>query len=270
MRQPGGISKSTTTLAHRVRDWVSPRRMEQSTVQEQPWAYSSTVTQRLPHAELQPGESRVREEYRPKRLADLGVPFAWSAIFGAACAGIAHVAGGNALGWFCGMFALSFLLIALPEVLAGGSNVVTLLEEMTRLDLNGDGQIGTIAVDLMADVKTARGGTRKTKATIPLAQVRAWRAFCQDVTAERCRFSGTAYEEHGGDRAVFDQIVQSWASGDPVLALVDPLSVGERKTPKLAPLGEKTIAIHAGTPLDDLLSSLLQITEPDRTETEQN
>ena len=262
VRQPGGLAHSTMTFAHHVRDWIAPRKPEHTVT-----AYDPTITQRLPHAQMEPGETHERQEYRPKSVSDITPHFVFSMVFSCAVGGIVIGCSGTArqvVGWASGAFAFSFLVTAWPVVFVGGGNVVAALEKLTRIDLDGDGQIGDIDVNLLTDVRTGAGQIRKTKATLPLSELRHWRTFCQEYVAGRCRFSGNAYEDMGGDRDVFDNIVHSWAMDDPATVLVDPLSMGERKTLRLTPLGKETVAIHATTSLQDILADLVTHLGTDR------
>ena len=117
-------------------------------------------------------------------------------------------------------------------------------------------------IDLSARLQDGLSSTR-TRVRMPTSQVRHWRLFCIAYTRKECQFSGNAAEGFGVDRALFDRIVDKWASLDPQLALIDPESRGPRKTLKPTDKGEAMIALFASTPLDEL-SALLEPYETDR------
>jgi len=117
-------------------------------------------------------------------------------------------------------------------------------------------------IDLNAMIKNGQNETR-TRVRMPVSQVRRWRSFCCAYTHGDCRFSGNAAEGFGVDRALFDRVVDKWASPDPQMALIDPASVGPRKTLEPTDKGEGMIAVFASTPLDEL-SALLAPYETDR------
>lgn len=221
--------------------------------------------------ELQPGEMRSSTRYRPKTIHDIVPQAVYSAVFAASIGGVVYAANGTArqvIGWFSGTFAGMFLLTAFPVVLLDGGNVVSMLETLTRTDINGDGRIGDLAVDLNADIPGEGTGTQKTRVRLPIAMVRAWHRFCQDVNSKACNFSGNSAVRHGLDRGWFDALVASWAGHDRKRALVDPETVGPRKTPKLTDSGRDVIGIHATTPPSELVTLLEQLTGTDRQQTD--
>lgn len=117
-------------------------------------------------------------------------------------------------------------------------------------------------IDLSAMVTNGQTSTR-TRVRLPVGAIRHWRSFCIAYTRGDCRFSGNAAEGFGVDRALFDRIVDKWASPDPQMALIDPASVGPRKTLEPTNKGNGMIAVFASTPLDEL-SALLAPYETDR------
>ncbi len=112
-------------------------------------------------------------------------------------------------------------------------------------------------IDLNAMIKNGQNETR-TRVRMPVGTVRHWRSFCIAYTQGDCRFSGNAAEGFGVDRALFDRVVDKWASPDPQMALIDPESVGARKTLEPTDKGKGMIAVFASTPLAELEALLEQ------------
>jgi len=117
-------------------------------------------------------------------------------------------------------------------------------------------------IELSATLQDGQSSTR-TRVRMPVPQVRRWRSFCAAYTRGDCKFSGNAAEGFLGDRVLFDRVVGAWASHDPQRALIDPASLGPRKTPEPTDKGKEMIALFATTPLDEL-SALLEPYETDR------
>ena len=117
-------------------------------------------------------------------------------------------------------------------------------------------------IELSATLQDGQSSTR-TRVRMPVPQVRHWRSFCSAYTRGDCKFSGNAAEGFLGDRVLFDRVVGAWASHDPQRALIDPASLGPRKTPEPTDKGKEMIALFATTPLDEL-SALLEPYETDR------
>ena len=238
------------------------QRYEQSTPIPQvqvPRVTVPIVTPR-PLPELQPGETMMRREYRQKTGADLVPALGWAATLGIALGALSgllteSIQFGIAFG--LGTFTVAFLAASFPTVWQDGSSVVTLLENVTHLDLNRDGKVGETPVIRVVGELQGQGTSRHTYVDLPLTQVTKWQTFCQDVVAGHCLFSGNAAEDHGVDRAAFDQVVQNWASEDDRIALVDPASVGQRLTLELTTQGHQMVSLYARlspTQVRDLLS----------------
>jgi hypothetical protein len=129
------------------------------------------------------------------------------------------------------------------------------IEELTRLDLNGDGYVGDEPPEPQKSINV-RGelqvGRHSIYTDIPLkaAHYPAWRSFCQDVAAKRCNFSGQAATDHGLDVSEWETVKAVWASHDQEKALIDPASVGPRLTPVLTRMGWAMVRLFARTPPD--------------------
>jgi hypothetical protein len=215
---------------------------------------------------LAPGTTRTREEYRPRSVSDLGTPLVWSAVAGAAVGGFVALLGEPARAAALvgiGVFGSAFLATSV-QVIAAGIKVPAAWEETIRLDLDGDGVVGTPEeVVWTADIGENRR-SHIARARIPVAQARAWRRFCQDVRDGACNFSGNAAEQRGVERGTFDALLGEWVSLDTDLALVSPSSVGPRQTPRLTERGKAAVTAFATTPLPQLRAQLEAVAGSDR------
>ena len=210
-------------------------------------------------APLAPGMTRTRTEYRAKTARDLGPSFCWALAFAVPPGVVAGVVATwrHGFAWAGGAFFLAFLVLGAFVVFPGGAKVVHVVETVANVDLDGDKRIGPPPeVILHADVEHADGKVRPARARVPLAQVRAWRRFCQRVRDGDCNFSGRAAQRHEVDLKVFDAVFADWFSLDPNLTKIIPSSVGPQKTPKLNQAGEEAVAIFASTPLPQLMADL--------------
>jgi hypothetical protein len=83
----------------------------------------------------------------------------------------------------------------------------------------------------------------------PITDPESWHAFCKAVRGG-ANFSGSEYERHAGPgkRPDFEKVLDRWVSQDPQKALVDPASIGPRKTPELTRTGRLMIKLFATTP----------------------
>jgi hypothetical protein len=200
--------------------------------------------------ELQPGEKRESTRYRPKTIHDLLPALLTSGVLGV-CSGVLA----RSVDVGVSVFGGTFLVLSVPVVWVDGANVKAMVERLTRIDIDGDGKIGNEDININTTIQE-NGGTKHNTIRIPLGMARAWRNFCQAVTQGDCNFSGTAAEDKGVDPVVFKRIVEAWTNNDPELTLIDPKTVGPRKTMRLVPRGESVVADHCGLPLPQLAEVL--------------
>lgn len=135
-----------------------------------------------------------------------------------------------------------------------GTGLITHVERIVGVDLDGDGQIGNVPVpETQPALYPVRGelvGTRNRVFTeFRVRDPEAWHKFCVAVT-NGANFSARQAKMCGVEPADFDEIVTNWASHDPQKALIDPSSVGERLRLRLTPLGEQMVRLFASTPPD--------------------
>ena len=217
-----------------------------------------TTTEAAP-VTLAPGMTRTAKRYRPKRAGDLGVYLWWAVGCGVGLGvTVGALSGMVRLGLVVGgiAFLAAFLASAARVVFTDDIDVVEMMETVTRLDLDGDGRIGAPPVVQWTQALQAGETEHRAMVELPVAQVRAWRLFCQRVRDGKCRFSGNAAEEHGVERAAFERVLADWASLDARRALVYASSIGPQKTPRLTPRGEQVVAGYASTPLPQLREAL--------------
>jgi len=144
-----------------------------------------------------------------------------------------------------------------------GPDPLAMLEELTQVDINGDGVIGNHDINIHTTIHE-NGGTKHNTITIPMGMARSWRNFCQAVVKRECNFSATAAADKGVDPVVFKRIVETWTSSDPKVTLIDPKTVGPRKTMRLVERGWQTIQEHSTLSLPRLSALLESETGADR------
>ena len=207
--------------------------------------------------DLEPGERKRKEKFRQKTVGDLLVPFAFSVIVGAGTAGIANGLGANEQGAIlAGSITLlvSFVSTGLRIVFTDGASVLELAETVTRVDLNGDNIIGSPREVMHRYHVTVqlRKGTHIIYTDLGIvseAQALAWHEFCKAVVRGERQFTGNEAEDAGVDRGWFgDVLVPQWAKRDTNLQLIDPDTVGPKKTMRLTEKGEETIKAFARIP----------------------
>lgn len=204
-------------------------------------------TTNIAGGELQPGEERHAKLFRARTVADLSPYLLYASIGGLAVGGFLLTVGAPfraSLASAIGTFGVAFLAPVTLMWFKDGPNMMMKLEEMFRTDLNGDGVIGQHEYHAAGELTDGKS-TLYTR--FKISDPHNWYRFCQAV--------------HGGDNfslrtakgkeikdAEFKRIVRQWASPDPKLALIEPESVGVRKTLVLTKQGKLMVKSFARTP----------------------
>ena len=199
-----------------------------------------------------PGQTHTTETYRAPVPADVLVPGMWAGIGGVLLgAGSIFPTVARDWPWYVpfGVWlgSTAALWFAASTRILSRSSLLTYVEKLTRLDLDGDGYIGDEPPAY--PVRGELVGKRNTIYTeFVVSDPWAWHQFCQEVDAKKGEFSKRHAVNCGMKEAEFDTIRDRWVSRDVQKALIDPASVGESKTLQLTRMGRLMVHQFAITP----------------------
>lgn len=210
-----------------------------------PWTDRRQATPTA-HVSLQPGEKRKAETFRQRSLIDIAIPLSWAVIGGLLLGGIAiFVTIWQKWGWWfppfiCLISTAAFWFISSLDIFKDGSLLMR-LEEMTRKDINQDGQIGGKTQNYQVEGQFT-DGARTIYVRFGVENATAFHRFCKAVAAKEVNFSGRgagAFDLSNEWDGILDEFK------DRGLAEWD----GKQRTmPRLTRWGEQAIATFAATP----------------------
>lgn len=197
---------------------------------------------------LEPGETRERSQYQNQTLDDVKVKLLRAAVYSVTVplASIVPTVLIDAVPWYAPLGLLPIASLAAWAIIdrAGFDPLIT-AEKLTRVDIDGDGHIGEIGEYRAKGQATIGETTIYTQ--FELSDPWAWHHFCKTVHAG-ANFSWRTAKDAGVSEAEYRRVVRLWADPDPRRALIDPASVGERKTIALTKWGRLMVKSFALTP----------------------